>query len=83
MSRASRRDEKSGSALEFELRLQQFIELCRQGKVVEAKVHAKKWLTSHIGTYPEDVHRAFGLLAFPSNTRAEPYRVSTMNTHLF
>ena len=66
---------KSGSALEFELRLQQYIELRREGKLVEARVHAQKFLRPHIEAYPELVYQATGLLAYPPSTFAEPYRV--------
>ena len=64
--------------LEFELRLQQYIEMVRTGskaKYMEAMVHAKKYLTPYIDTQSTEIHRAAGLLAFPKNTKAEPYKV--------
>ncbi|PLN74805.1 protein fyv10 [Aspergillus taichungensis] len=63
--------------LEFELRLQQYIEIIRTGdrtKYVDAMNHAKKYLTPYIDTQSAEIHRAAGLLAFPRDTRAEPYK---------
>lgn len=64
--------------LEFELRLQQYIEMIRSGdkkKLVDAMVHARKYLTPYMETQSAEIHRAAGLLAFPPDTKAEPYRV--------
>jgi macrophage erythroblast attacher len=66
---------KMGSDLEFELRFQQYIDLRRVDKVAEARAHAMKHLAPHMETYPEQVHQAAGLLAFPPNTKADPYKV--------
>ncbi|KAF7592607.1 GID complex subunit containing RING finger motif [Aspergillus hancockii] len=63
--------------LEFELRLQQYIELVRTGdkkKFVEAMVHAKRFLTPYTESQSMEIHRAAGLLAFPKDTKAEPYK---------
>lgn len=62
--------------LEFELRLQQYIELRRNGQLVEARQHAQKYLSQHAGTYLEEVKRAAGLLAYPPDTQVREYRVS-------
>lgn len=64
--------------LEFELRLQQYIEMIRTGdkkKLLDAMLHAKKYLTPYMDTQATEIRRAAGLLAFPRDTRAEPYRV--------
>lgn len=64
--------------LEFELRLQQYIEMIRTGdkkKLLEAMVHAKKYLTPYMETQSTEISHAAGLLAFPRDTKAEPYRV--------
>lgn len=64
--------------LEFELRLQQYIEMIRtrdRTKVVDAMVHAKKYLAPYDETQSAEIHRAAGLLAFPPDTKAEPYKV--------
>ncbi|BDD61969.1 GID complex subunit containing RING finger motif [Monascus purpureus] len=68
---------KSQYNMEFELRLQQYIEMIRSGdksKLVEAMVHAKKYLTPYAETQSTEIHRAAGLLAFPGDTKAEPYK---------
>ena len=62
--------------LEFELRLQQYIESRRNGQLVDARQHAQKYLTPHAGTYLEEVKRAAGLLAYPPDTQVPEYRVS-------
>ena len=64
--------------LEFELRLQQCVELRRNGKVVEARQHARKYLTQHANMYPREVNRAAGLLAFPPDTQVPEYKVSSV-----
>ncbi|OOO03961.1 CTLH/CRA C-terminal to LisH motif domain [Aspergillus oryzae] len=63
--------------LEFELRLQQYIEMVRtgdKGKLVEAMIHAKRFLSPYIDSQSTEIHRAAGLLAFPRDTMAEPYK---------
>ena len=62
--------------LEFELRLQQYVELRRNGQLVEARQHAQKYLSQHAGIYLEEVNRAAGLLAYPPDTKVREYRVS-------
>ena len=64
--------------LEFELRLQQYIELRRNGQLVEARQHAQKYLTQHASIYLEEVKRAAGLLAYPPDTQVREYRVSNL-----
>lgn len=69
--------------LEFELRLQQYIELVRSGqqhKMLEAIGHARKYLSPHMDTHLAEIHRAAGLLAFPPDTQAEPYKVNLVRT---
>ncbi|KAJ9643098.1 GID complex subunit containing RING finger motif [Coniosporium apollinis] len=66
---------KINSNLEFELRLQQYIEMVRSGdtqKLMEATMHARKFLAPHQDT--NFAIRAAGLLAFPPDTPAEPYK---------
>lgn len=68
---------KLSSNLEFELRLQQYIELvrtCLPQKLLEATHHARKYLLPHRETQTVEIHRASGLLAFGPDTQAEPYR---------
>ncbi|KAL8637222.1 MAG: hypothetical protein Q9228_005484 [Teloschistes exilis] len=65
---------KTNSTLEFELRLQQFIELRRKGALLEARLHAQKYITGHSETNIPDLQRAAGLLAYGPNARTEPYK---------
>ncbi|KAI4247023.1 MAG: hypothetical protein L6R40_001688 [Gallowayella cf. fulva] len=65
---------KTNNTLEFELRLQQFIELRRKGRLLEARQHAQKFISPSIENNNPEVHRAAGLLAYSPQTRAEPYR---------
>lgn len=63
--------------LEFELRLQQYIELARTRdrlKLLEARQHAQTHLFPHSAEQPWRLHSAAGLLAFPPNTTCEPAR---------
>jgi len=62
------------SNLEYELRLQQYIEMLRTGdKQRDAALHARKFLASHPD--PAFVQRAAGLLAYgPNSTPPDPYR---------
>ena len=61
--------------LEFELRLQQCIELRRTGRLAEARQHARKHLMQNAELYPKEVNKAAGLLAFTSDTPAMEYWV--------
>ena len=49
--------------------------MLRAGERTEARQHAKKYLTPHSETYQSDILRAAGLMVFPPNTDAEPYKV--------
>ncbi|ETI23391.1 hypothetical protein G647_05192 [Cladophialophora carrionii CBS 160.54] len=63
--------------LEFELRLQQFIELVRAGttaKKLEARQYAQQHLTPHTSSRAEAIMQAAGLLAQSPETEAEPYQ---------
>lgn len=64
--------------LEFELRLQQYIEMVRtqdKSKKIEAIIHAKKYLIPNHQSQNSEIMRAAGLLVFTQDTRAEPYKV--------
>lgn len=65
--------------LEFELRLQQYIEMLRNGSKTEAREHAKKYLVPHNDTQSKLILHAAGLLVYPPDTIAEPYRVCGPN----
>lgn len=62
------------TTLEFELRLQQYIELIRAGKTIEATEHAAQHLSPHASSRPEPVMHAAGLLAQQPDTQAQPYK---------
>ncbi|KAF8323531.1 CTLH/CRA C-terminal to lish motif domain-containing protein [Cantharellus anzutake] len=63
---------KIKSNLEFELRLQEFIELVREGKSIPAIAYCKKHLTQWHDTHTQQFRQAMALLAFraPSETCA-------------
>jgi macrophage erythroblast attacher len=65
------------STLEFELRLQQYIELIRASttsKKLEAMAHAAKYITPHSATRPDAILASAGLLIQPPNANTEPYK---------
>ncbi|VVC95154.1 unnamed protein product, partial [Leptidea sinapis] len=65
---------KLNSNMEFNIRIQEFIELVREERRLEAVRYAKK----HFSTYEEgqlhDIQHCMGMLAFPGDTDVEPYR---------
>lgn len=65
------------SNLEFELRLQQYIELVRSGNQREAISYSKKFLAAHHEAHLPEIEKAAALLAYPPNTPFQPYKVYT------
>ena len=63
--------------LEFELRLQQYIELCRAGKQAQAMEHGRKHLTSQWEGHTKKVSEASILLVHPSAPHSLSSREST------
>jgi len=63
------------SALEFELRLQEYIELSRARKAQEAIAYSKRYLVPWQETHMGQIWAASALLAFPPNTTCAPYKV--------
>jgi len=66
---------KLKSSLEFQVRLQEYLELVKKGHKLEAVRHAKKFLCTeteleHLAV----VQQAMGLLAFSSATQIQPYK---------
>merc|ERR1719312_1458197 len=67
---------KLKSSLEFQVRLQEYLELVKKGQKLDAVKHAKKFLffpeteSEHISV----VQQAMGLLAFPITTVIQPYK---------
>ncbi|KAJ8472376.1 hypothetical protein ONZ45_g16677 [Pleurotus djamor] len=60
--------------LEFELRLQEYIELARTKHPLEAIAYSKKHLVPWHETHLDDIHKASALLAFPPTTTCGPYK---------
>nr|AAC67543.1 erythroblast macrophage protein EMP [Homo sapiens] len=56
------------SCLEFSLRIQEFIELIRQNKRLDAVRHARKHFSQAEGSQLDEVRQAMGMLAFPPDT---------------
>ena len=66
---------KLKSTLEFNIRMQEFVELVKANRRVDAVKHARKYLSSagEIGQMA-GVQTGMGLLAFPCTTNIKPYR---------
>lgn len=65
------------STLEFNLRLQEYIELARAGKGMEAISYAQKYLSPWQPTEFKRIQQAMTLLVFSSDTECQPYKVHT------
>ncbi|OLL23367.1 Protein fyv10, partial [Neolecta irregularis DAH-3] len=65
---------KSRSSLEFELRLQEYIELVRKSQHLKAIEHSKKYLISQVDMHLEEILQAAALLAFSPETAFQPYK---------
>ncbi|THH21131.1 hypothetical protein EW146_g331 [Bondarzewia mesenterica] len=65
---------KLKSTLEFDLRLQEYIELNRARKTQEAIAYFKKHLTSWQETHMAQIQQASALLAYPPTTTCGPYK---------
>uniref|UniRef100_A0A8D3AE45 E3 ubiquitin-protein transferase MAEA n=1 Tax=Scophthalmus maximus TaxID=52904 RepID=A0A8D3AE45_SCOMX len=66
---------KMKSCLEFSLRIQEFIELIRQNKRMDAVRHARKHFSQAEGGQLDEVRQVMGMLAFPSDTHISPYKL--------
>jgi len=64
----------SQSSLEFNLRQQEFIELIRNDRRMEAVKHARKHFTNLEDGQLSDVQHVMGLLAFPNDTNIIKYK---------
>ena len=65
---------KAKNTLEFELRLQEFIELARERKSMDAIAYAKKHLSSWQETHSKQIRQATCLLAFTESSAKGPYK---------
>ncbi|KDQ20772.1 hypothetical protein BOTBODRAFT_26790 [Botryobasidium botryosum FD-172 SS1] len=65
---------KMKSTLEFELRLQEYIELNRAGRTVEAMAYANKHFASWLETHNHEIMQSMGLLACKPTTSIASYK---------
>ncbi|MCJ1399984.1 GID complex subunit containing RING finger motif [Xylographa trunciseda] len=65
---------KTNNNLEFQLRLQQYIELRRDENLLAARQHAQRYIAPHTDSHFVEIHTAAALLAFPPDTTTEPYK---------
>ncbi|BEI91946.1 uncharacterized protein CcaverHIS019_0407660 [Cutaneotrichosporon cavernicola] len=65
---------KQGSDLEFTLRTQEFIELCRQRATTDAIAYARKNLAPWAATHMAQLQSSMTLLAFGETTGVQAYR---------
>ncbi|KAI9341809.1 CTLH/CRA C-terminal to lish motif domain-containing protein [Zopfochytrium polystomum] len=65
---------KMKSDLEFNLRIQEYIELIRARKLPEAIAYLRKWLTPAAEQHMKEIQTASALLAFDPTTNCDRYR---------
>jgi macrophage erythroblast attacher len=65
---------KLKSSLEFQLRLQEYIELVKERKLGLAILYSKKYLVGWSDTHLKEIQQASGLLAFEPSTSCSVYR---------
>lgn len=65
---------KLKSTMEFNLRIQEYVELVRADKRVDAVRHARKHFSNFEEDQLQDVQHCMALLAFPINTELSPYK---------
>ncbi|TEB34170.1 macrophage erythroblast attacher isoform 1 [Coprinellus micaceus] len=65
---------KAKRTLEFELRLQEYIELCRARRLKEAISYSQKYLSPWAETQLPQIYKASGLLGFPETTACRQYK---------
>ncbi len=65
------------NTLEFDLRLQEYIELARARKSVEAIAYSRKHLLQWKDTHQHQIVQATALLCYPPTTSCAPYKVSS------
>ncbi|KAF8591289.1 hypothetical protein K439DRAFT_1650826 [Ramaria rubella] len=65
---------KIKSTLEFDLRLQEYIELSRARKKEDAIAYCQKHLTTWYESHESQIKQALALLVFPPSTSCSPYK---------
>jgi hypothetical protein len=73
---------KRASPLEFQLRRQEFVELCRLGTYVQAIDYARKNLGPHRAMHGKEIDTVCALLCHRPQTTLEPYRVRLLALQL-
>jgi len=63
------------STLEFDLRLQEYIELARLRQTDEAIGYLKRHIINWHDAHMQQIKQATALLAFPPDTTCNPYKV--------
>jgi len=63
--------------MEFQLRLQEFIELVRAENNLRAITYARKYLAPWGATHMKELQRVIATLAFKRDTECATYKVST------
>jgi macrophage erythroblast attacher len=63
------------STLEFDLRLQEYIELARLRQTDEAIAYLKRHIINWHDAHMQQIKQATALLAFPPDTTCNPYKV--------
>lgn len=66
------------SKFEFKLRLQEFIELVRAERMMDAIMYARKHLAAWGSTNMKELQQAMATLAFKSNTDCAGYKVGLL-----
>lgn len=70
---------KINSTIEFQLRVQEFVELIRADRRMDAVKHAQKYMPAFSTEQLKEIEHYMGLLAFPVSTRE--YIASTSASH--
>ncbi|XP_044272107.1 E3 ubiquitin-protein transferase MAEA isoform X1 [Tribolium madens] len=65
---------KLKSNMEFNLRIQEFVELIRSERRMDAIKHARKHFPSFEDEHLDSIQRVMALLAFPVDTEIKPYK---------
>ncbi|EGC35819.1 hypothetical protein DICPUDRAFT_151775 [Dictyostelium purpureum] len=65
---------KINSTFEFNIRIQEFIELVKKNKTIEAINYAKTHLSGHSSTNLKEIQQAMATLIFGKDTKCERYR---------
>ncbi|XP_054263124.1 E3 ubiquitin-protein transferase MAEA isoform X1 [Macrosteles quadrilineatus] len=65
---------KLKSTLEFNLRIQEFVELVRSDRRIDAVRHARKHFSMFETEQLQEIQHCMALLAFPATTSLSPYR---------